>query len=425
MGNNSSNEPLYHPNLGIVLDVESANNEAIQKKAKNKSISAISPLPSLKEIPEKKETQNENNFQKILHYCQENNSLYQDPDFPPENKIISDNFSAFLPFLNPDQVFWQRADQIFLKQKFSVFQEDIIPNDIQQGMLGDCYFLSALAALAERPNLIKFLFETKETNFSGCYCVRLCIDGKWEKIIIDDFFPVVKKENSWSFIFSRSNGPELWVLLLEKAYAKVYGSYQKIENGLCSEALRDLTGASTIKISDFSEEKAWDFMTKAKEKNFLIVAASEFENQTAQSGIVSAHCYSVLDLKIVSLKENNEERIIKLRNPWGHKEWTGDWSDDSDKWTPELRKNLEVTSKDDGIFWMNIKDFCSYYSEINVCQVHEGWKYFSKEIFFTEKAYQIITFEVKNTKNLENSVDLTINQNDKRKKLREILLLLY
>lgn len=44
-------------------------------------------------------------------------------------------------------------------------------------------------------------------------------------------------------VFSRANGNELWVLMLEKAYAKIYGSYHKIESGLSSCALKDLTGA--------------------------------------------------------------------------------------------------------------------------------------------------------------------------------------
>ena len=48
---------------------------------------------------------------------------------------------------------------------------------------------------------------------------------------------------STSPIFSRANGEELWVLFLEKAYAKVYGAYDKIEAGLSGCALRDLTGA--------------------------------------------------------------------------------------------------------------------------------------------------------------------------------------
>lgn len=44
-------------------------------------------------------------------------------------------------------------------------------------------------------------------------------------------------------LYSRCNGNELWVMFLEKAYAKLYGTYEKIEAGLAGNALRDLTGA--------------------------------------------------------------------------------------------------------------------------------------------------------------------------------------
>ena len=54
-----------------------------------------------------------------------------------------------------------------------------------------------------------------------------------------------------------------------------------------------------------------------------------------EGGIVSGHAYAILDVREV--QRNGKERILKLRNPWGSKEWEGDWSDKSSKWTPELK----------------------------------------------------------------------------------------
>ena len=46
-------------------------------------------------------------------------------------------------------------------------------------------------------------------------------------------------------MFSSAHGSEIWVLLLEKAWAKIYGSYENIEAGYTREALYALTGAPT------------------------------------------------------------------------------------------------------------------------------------------------------------------------------------
>jgi calpain-15 len=55
-------------------------------------------------------------------------------------------------------------------------------------------------------------------------------------------------------MFSRSNGNELWVLLLEKAYAKIHGGYKAIAGGLPHEALYDLSGCPTASYN-FSDAK--------------------------------------------------------------------------------------------------------------------------------------------------------------------------
>ena len=59
-----------------------------------------------------------------------------------------------------------------------------------------------------------------------------------------------------------------------------------------------------------------------------------------------------------------KEKLIKLRNPWGDFEWTGDWSDQSANWTPELKSELNFTDEDDGMFWMSFVDFCHYFSRV-------------------------------------------------------------
>ena len=71
------------------------------------------------------------------------------------------------------------------------------------------------------------------------------------------------------------------------------------------------------------------------------------------SGIVSSHAYSILDARLV----NGKEKILQLRNPWGSGEWKGAWSDKSDRWTPELKKALGWSDKDDGVFWMPFDDY--------------------------------------------------------------------
>ena len=119
--------------------------------------------------------------------------------------------------------------------------EGIEPDDIKQGQLGDCYFLATLSAIAEFPWRIKHLFLTKKVNDYGIYCVKICHFGEWQAIVVDDCFPCDAQRPA----FTRGNDNEIWVMILEKAWAKLFGSYERIEAGLTREALKSLTAAPT------------------------------------------------------------------------------------------------------------------------------------------------------------------------------------
>ena len=93
---------------------------------------------------------------------------------------------------------------------------------MKPGILGDEWFLSAVALLAERPALIERLFITKEMNTAGVYKLRLCKNGEWVAVTVDDYIPCYPDGEP---IFAQCHGNELWVMLLEKAYAKLHGNY--------------------------------------------------------------------------------------------------------------------------------------------------------------------------------------------------------
>ena len=63
--------------------------------------------------------------------------------------------------------------------------------------------------------------------------------------------------------------------------------------------------------------------------------------QKSESGIYSGHAYSLIGAFDFKVGEKRV-KLVKLRNPWGHGEWKGDWSDCSPLWTPELRKTFNV-----------------------------------------------------------------------------------
>lgn len=66
----------------------------------------------------------------------------------------------------------------------------------------------------------------------GYFLIWLCIDGLWRLVELDGYLPCWTGTNQ--IAFGSSNNGKLWVSLLEKAYAKCYGSYNNIEGGIQS-----------------------------------------------------------------------------------------------------------------------------------------------------------------------------------------------
>ena len=303
------------------------------------------------------------------------------------------------------------------------------PDDIRQQALGNCWMISALALLAERPELLKVLLPAQQKNDWGAYQVRLCRDGEWQTVLVDDCLPCVPcgkmrgigKMGVPAFAYAARR--QLWVSLVEKAYAKLYGCYEALEGGTTDEALATLTGypcerldlrharrardggargeepdasSSTGEVLDV--ELLWAKLLSFEAAGFLMSASVGGGSKAAADAadameLLTDHAYSLL--RVVGLTvptgpaAGRQVRLVELRNPWGKKEWKGDWSDSSPMWTPELRAMLNAGGggaaadgavahahrhhANDGTFWMAFEDLCDYFRTIEACRVRPGW----------------------------------------------------
>ena len=315
-------------------------------------------------------------------------ALYIDPLFPPNKnsllgldsngtiidpKAYKDNINE----IKANEIEFIRASDIF-DNKHKLFSEKIEIGDVIQGTLGDCYFLSSVANICKFPGLIIALFKTKEVNKDGFYEIIFYIDGNRQIVIVDDFFPCFKK-NKFP-CFAQPNGKEIWVMLLEKAWAKVNGGYINIIGGLASHALEALTGFGSLifDTNNMTEEELnknkieiIKNIKDAQHSNSLIsCATSENINNLENVGLIQKHSYTLMQITQISLEQGKTEYLFKLRNPWGGKNgWKGDWSDNSNLWNERIKNQLNFKQKDDGIFFMNENDFFKYFKTITICYI--------------------------------------------------------
>lgn len=275
--------------------------------------------------------------------------------------------------LTKEQVMWRRAGD-FCKNP-AVFKDGIDPEDILQGRLGDCWFCCSLASMAERPELITKIFVTDEMSPVGIFEVFFYHNGIKKTIILDDYFPCKPYSGP---IYTKTGDDELWVAILEKAYAQLYGCYERLVSGTPYHAFTDLTGNPT-ELYDLSDNEhtngLWEKLLawNRSEENLMSAACEEAaQANPEEAGLMMDHSYTILDAKIA----NGYPQLLQIRNPWGHGEWKGDWSDFSPLWTEAAKKayGINELDPDDGSFWMDYKDFLKYFTSLTVCHARKDWK---------------------------------------------------
>ena len=302
---------------------------------------------------------------------------------------------------------WIRASKLQPSGSEMVLFHDVEPCDIMQGALGDCWLLCALSALAEFPKYFTDnIFHTDHVSLDGKYDITLYDASKrdWITVVIDDFIPCSKKKwyENHRPLFAQPHENEMYILLIEKAFAKMAGSYGKLSGGYPALAWMTLTGCEDLHLwrkksngntwtkrlvaTDKIRQNPWNFqnmwvkranenhendemftfLTECDKKNYVMSAAivGDVMEKAREDGLVERHAYTM-----IQIYHNEDIKLIQLRNPWGNNyEWNGDWSDTSSKWkeNPEIALKLHWNNDPDGLFWIDWNHFVNIFHDIQV-----------------------------------------------------------
>ncbi|XP_041353027.1 calpain-A-like isoform X3 [Gigantopelta aegis] len=309
----------------------------------------------------------------IVKKCQEEGFLFEDPEF------LAEDGSIFFSRLPPRPFEWKRPSEICDNPEF--ISEGATRFDVQQGELGDCWLLAAVASLTCNPKLLHKVVPRDQNftdGYSGVFKFNIWHQGEWVEVVVDDRLPTYCGQ----LVFMHSTEKnEFWSALLEKAYAKLCGSYESLKGGSTSEAMEDFTGGVT---EMFDLKKAppnlLKIMLKAYERDALLGCSIDPEGSALESelenGLIVGHAYSVTAIKLVDIntpRMSGKMPMVRIRNPWGNEaEWKGAWSDKSPEWQyipEEEKQEIGLTFDDDGEFWMSYKDFSMNYHKLEICNL--------------------------------------------------------
>eukprot|EP01038_Epipyxis_sp_PR26KG_P010600 gene10600-14240_t len=129
---------------------------------------------------------------------------------------------------------------------------------LKQGMLADRWLMNGISAMISRPETILSCFSETGQEEQGRHCLNFFEHGSWQSVYVDDRIPCGQDCNP---LFLRSSNPlEAWPMILEKGFAKYFGSYGHIA-ACCNRpdatitALRMLTGGHVMKC--FTNDFEW------------------------------------------------------------------------------------------------------------------------------------------------------------------------
>lgn len=307
----------------------------------------------------------------IFEFLRDKKLLFVDQDFLPNSSALGLSLEvAFKKFQAVPH--FKRASTLYFGKEIDPIKDLPIPSivnrqlrysAVRQGLLDNCWFVAALAALTKHQRLIERLFLTKKPNKYGFYKLKLTRMNVWTNVVIDDFLPCFPLGE---LMFTSYEDGDLWPALVEKALAKLKGGYEYLEGGQPANAFVTLTGCPTFQCL-FEDPRIdhWGKLMEAMSAGYLVVLGSK-QDPKQTNGFIPDHAYNV-----VRLHESPKQKLVKVSTGYQVPGvWSGEYAKDGTGWTTELlvQVNPDFQSDKHG-FWMSMAEVLENFSFYTICKV--------------------------------------------------------
>ncbi len=194
-----------------------------------------------------------------------------------------------------DHVFKQYEGELFLAKKDAAGVEKKVPRveDVDQGSIGDCYLLAAMGAVvASRPDIIQNMISYDAATKQYTVTFQRLEGGKFKPVAVtvDAFLPTRAGTSRLAYAVNDQNfdprNQALWPAIIEKAYAKWKGGYDKIVGGSGATAMEEITGTR----SDYAgippvQDVIPTFEKWQKDKKAVVCGTKDFVQQNSKTGL--------------------------------------------------------------------------------------------------------------------------------------------
>ncbi|XP_072818099.1 calpain-10 isoform X1 [Vicugna pacos] len=305
--------------------------------------------------------------------------LFRDAAFPASDSSLFSSFSTPLAQFR-EEITWRRPQEICATPR--LFADNPQEGQVKQGLLGDCWFLCACAALQKSQHLLDQVFPPGqpswlERTYRGSFTCRVWQFGHWVEVTIDDRLPCL----AGRLCFSRCQREDVfWLPLLEKVYAKVHGSYEHLWAGQVADALVDLTGglAERWNLKDLARTSGHQDRPGATEcrtcrqllglKDRCLLSCSVLSPRTGSGALGSFHAFIVSDLRELRGQAGQSILLLRIQNPWGRRCWQGPWREGGEGWSQvDAADRSELLSQlQEGEFWVEEEEFLREFDEVTI-----------------------------------------------------------